>query len=105
MQLKDSIQSVDDNSCSRANDEMSRTTNVRQIDLTDSTYAALGIIAGRIAALLSSPLAKNNPGSSGSSCNDFLGAVYALIFAKEADFTHRPNRQIDIAAVENSLSS
>lgn len=84
---------------SAANDEMSGTTNVRQIDLTDSTYAALAQSAGRIAALLSSPLAKNNPDLSGS-LDDFLGAVYALIFAKEADFTHRPNRQIDIAAVE-----
>lgn len=76
-----------------------RRENMRQIDLADPTYAALSQSAGRIAILLKSPFAKKNPNMSGS-LDDFLGAVYALIFAKEANFTDRPDRSIEIAAVE-----
>jgi hypothetical protein len=78
---------------------MSGTENMRQIDLTNSTNAALAQSADRIATLLRSPVAKNNPDLSGS-LDDFLGAVYALIFAREGNFTHRSDRPIDITAVE-----
>src|SRR5258708_5624417 len=100
MQLEDFLQALGRKSMQAvAKNKMSGTNNVRQIDLDDSTYAALAQSAGRIATLLSSPVAKNNPDLAGS-LDDFLGAVYALVFAKEGDFTHRPNRQIDISAVE-----
>lgn len=66
---------------------------------TDPTYAALSGYAGRIAALLSVPTLQENPDVAGS-LDDFLGAVYALIFAKQGNFTDRLSRSIDITAVK-----
>lgn len=82
-----------------AKDELSRAGKVRQIDLSDATYAALSQSAGSIARLIKSAVATKNPDLSGS-LDDLLGAVYALIFAKEGGYTHRPDRPIDIAVVE-----
>jgi hypothetical protein len=69
------------------------------LDLIDPTYAALSRYAGRIGKLLTEPAAQGNPALAGS-LDDFLGAVYALIQAKQHDFTDRAGRPIEIAAVE-----
>jgi hypothetical protein len=69
------------------------------LNLDDPTEAALSKFAGRIGTLLTGPTVRMNPDLAGS-LDDFLGAVYALIQAKRHDFTDRPDRPIEIAAVE-----
>ncbi|MGH9542247.1 MAG: hypothetical protein ACRD2H_10235 [Terriglobales bacterium] len=68
------------------------------IDLTDPTYRDLSRSAGRIGKLLTTATVRSDPNLAGS-LDDFLGAVYALILAKQYDFTDRAG-PIDIAAVE-----
>jgi hypothetical protein len=65
----------------------------------DPTYKPLFDAAGRIAALLRTTTAKPDSELLGS-LDDFLGAVYALIFAKQHGFTNRLDRSIKIASVE-----
>lgn len=76
----------------------SRPESQLQIDLNDGTYAELSKSAGRIGKLLSSPTVQANPDVAGS-LDDFLGAVYALVLARQGDFADRPSRPIEIAAV------
>jgi len=77
----------------------SRPEGLLQIDLNDTICAVLSRSAGRIGRLLSLPTVQANTDLAGS-LDDFLGAVYALILAKHADFTDRLTRPIEIAAVE-----
>ena len=70
-----------------------------QIDILDPTYATLSNAASRIATLLKPPIAKSNS-ELPASLDDFLGAVCALIFAKQGGFKNRPDRAVSIAAVE-----
>jgi hypothetical protein len=70
-----------------------------QINILDPTYATLSTAASRIATLLKPPIAKSNS-ELPASLDDFLGAVYALIFAKQGGFKNRPDRAVSIAAVE-----
>ena len=55
--------------------------NVGKLDLTDPTYLALSQSAGRINTLLISATARKNADLS-ACLDDFLGANYALIFAR-----------------------
>jgi hypothetical protein len=65
----------------------------------DPTYKPLFEAAGRIAALLKATTGKTH--SELPAClDDFLGAVYALTFAKQGGFKNRPDRSISIVAVE-----
>jgi len=52
------------------------------LDLTDQKHSALSSYAGRIGKLLKAPAVPPNPDLAGS-LDDFLGAVYALILAKQ----------------------
>src|SRR6059036_133007 len=72
--------------------------HVREIALSEPTYAGLARFASRIATLLALPVVKKNPAMLGT-LDDLVGAIYALIFAKESDFTNRSDRPIEIAAV------
>lgn len=72
--------------------------SVLSLDLTDPTHAALSNYAGRIGKLLTAPAVQANPDLAGS-LDDFLGAVYALIQAKEHGFADRTG-PIEIAAVQ-----
>ena len=73
--------------------------NLLTLDLADHTYQELSNDAGRIGKLLTSATVWSDPNLAGS-LDDFLGAVYALILAKQHDFTDRAGRPIEIAAVE-----
>src|SRR6266571_4708631 len=72
---------------------------VREIALSEPAYAGLARFARRIADLLRLPGVKTNPEMLGT-LDDLLGAIYALIIARERDFTNRTDRRIEIAAVE-----
>lgn len=69
------------------------------LDLSGAEYAALASAAARISNLLSIPTIQADANLAGS-LDDFLGAVYALIFAKREDFADRTARTIDITAVQ-----
>lgn len=69
-----------------------------QIDVSDSDYASLSRSAGGIAKLLDEPKVRADPNLAGSR-DDFLGAIYALIVAKQLNFEDRQNRPIEIATV------
>lgn len=59
-----------------------------EVNLEDLTFAALARAGARISALLKSP--KVAVDSAAVAClDDFLGAVYALIFARLEEFTDR----------------
>ncbi len=68
------------------------------LDLTDPANVALAGYARRIGALLTETAVLTNTDLAGS-LDDFLGAVYALIQAKQHGFTDR-TAPIDITAVE-----
>lgn len=70
-----------------------------RLDLSSPTFATLARFAARIAKLLSAPTVQADPNVAGT-LDDFLGAVYALVFAKRGDFTDRTARSIDITAVQ-----
>lgn len=59
-----------------------------KVDLEDADFRSLARLAGRIATLLDSPVASSNTDLF-SALDDFLGAVYALIFARLGDFKER----------------
>jgi hypothetical protein len=69
-----------------------------RLDFSDPVYGALSGYAGRIAKLLTAPTVRANPDIAGS-LDDFLGAIYALIQAKQHEFANRTG-PIEIAAVE-----
>jgi hypothetical protein len=71
---------------------------VLTLDLEDPTHAALSSYAGRIGKLLTAPAVQGNPDLAGS-LDDFLGAVYALIQAKQHGFADRVG-PIEISAVQ-----
>lgn len=68
------------------------------LDLNDPTDARLASCARRIGQLLKSPAAAASAEAQ-SSLDDFLGAVYALIRAKQEGFRDRPGRTIAIKPV------
>jgi hypothetical protein len=68
------------------------------LDLTDQANAALSGHAGRIGKLLKAPAVLANPDLA-ASLDDFLGAVYALIQAKQHSFTDRSGRAIAVTPV------
>jgi len=73
--------------------------NLLTLDLTNPVYQELSNDAGRIGKLLTSATVRSDPNLAGS-LDDFLGAVYALILAKQHGFTDRAGRPIEIAAVQ-----
>lgn len=68
------------------------------LDLKDPAYCALSKSAGRLGKLLTEPTVSTNPDLAGS-LDDLLGAIYALIQAKQQGFTDRAGRPIQIDAV------
>ena len=68
-------------------------------DLSSPIYATLARFAAQIAKLLNAPSVQADPNLAGT-LDDFLGAVYALFFAKRGDFTDRTARSIDVTAVQ-----
>ena len=77
---------------------MEKSNAVPSLDLKDSTEARLAACARRISQLLISPAVTANADAQ-SSLDDFLGAVYALIRAKQQGFRDRPGRPIAIKPV------
>ncbi len=75
-----------------------KTTALPSLDLSDPTEARLAGCAHRISQLLKSPAVTANAEAQ-SSLDDFLGAVYALIRAKQEGFRDRPGRPIAIRPV------
>ncbi|MGD0789630.1 MAG: hypothetical protein ABR898_16775 [Terracidiphilus sp.] len=73
------------------------------LDLKDPFYGALSKYAGRIGNLLTAPAVRTNPDLAGS-LDDFLGATYALIQAKQHDFSDRVARPIEVDAVKKRAS-
>ena len=65
---------------------------------SDATNAELAKTASRIAVLLKLPRAQTNPDLFGC-LDDFLGAIYALIFAKQCDFKDRVAIPIELDKV------
>jgi hypothetical protein len=78
--------------------DMARNPRALKIDVSDPSYARLASFAGRIAKLLSTPAVAANPNLAGS-LDDFLGAIYALIFAKYSDFDDRTTQAIEVDVV------
>src|SRR5437016_3265642 len=76
-----------------------KTNPTLTLDPNDAIDSALSAYAGRIWQLLSAPAVCRNLDLA-ASLDDFLGAVYALIFAKQANFADRLGRSIDIKAVK-----
>ena len=68
------------------------------LDLSDPAEARLAGCARQISQLLKSPAVTANAEAQ-SSLDDFLGAVYALIRAKQEGFRDRPGRPIAIKPV------
>jgi hypothetical protein len=77
---------------------MTGTNSYLTLDPTDQTHAVLSGYADRIARLLAAPAVQASTELAGS-LDDFLGAVYALIQAKQQGFADRTG-PIQIAAVE-----
>ncbi len=65
-----------------------------EIDLGNQVFANLALAAGRIAALLKLPKVTPNPAAVGC-LDDFLGGVYALIFARNGGYADRLNVPIE----------
>jgi hypothetical protein len=76
-----------------------KTNPTLTLDLQDPTYQALAHYAGRIGKLLTAPAVTANSDLA-ATLDDFLGAIYAFIFAKQTNFTDRLDRCIDINAVK-----
>jgi hypothetical protein len=70
--------------------------SISRVDTKDQTFRDVFLYAERIATLLKSPVVAKS--SDLEAClDDLLGALYALVFAKQAGFVHR--RPIEISAV------
>ncbi len=69
------------------------------LDCTDRVQKALKGFAGRTAKLLSDPAVQTDPHLMGA-LDDFLGALYALVFARLEGFTARTNRSIEIRVLQ-----
>lgn len=74
------------------------TRSLPNLDLNDPTEARLAGCARRISQLLKSPVAAASAQMQ-SALDDFLGAIYALIRAKQETFNDRPGRPIAIKPV------
>lgn len=72
---------------------------IQQIDLTDTDYATPARAADRIYKQLNVLTVQGDSNLAGS-LDDLLGAVYALILAKQRGFANRLDRPIEVAAVE-----
>jgi hypothetical protein len=72
--------------------------NIFQIDLANPAFKTMASYADRIGSLLNSTMAKPCPELT-ASLDDFLGAVYALVYAKISDFQDRPNLPIEVSVV------
>jgi hypothetical protein len=59
-----------------------------KVDVEDTEFRSLTHLAGRIATLLDNPVVSSNTDLF-STLDDFLGAVYALIFARRGGFKER----------------
>lgn len=68
------------------------------IDRSDATFKTLSGLASRVSNLLKRADVQGNPHLVGA-LDDFLGALYALIFAKQGGFDDRPKRSIDVGAI------
>ena len=75
-----------------------KTSPLPSLDLTEPTEARLADCARRIGQLLAAPAVMANPDVE-SSLDDFLGAVFALIRARQKKFRDRPDRPIAIKPV------
>jgi len=75
-----------------------KTTSTPRLDLNDPTEARLACCARRISRLLAALAVTANVDVE-SSLDDFLGAVYALIRAKQENFQDRPCRRIKVKPV------
>jgi hypothetical protein len=75
-----------------------KSRSLPSLDLDDPTEARLASCARRISRLLKSPAVTANAEAQ-SSLDDFLGAVYALIRAKQEGFRDWPGRPIAIRPV------
>lgn len=73
------------------------------LDLKNPVYGALSKYAGTLGKLLTALAVRTNPDLAGS-LDDLLGAIYALIQAKQHDFTDRADRPIEIDAVAKRAS-
>jgi hypothetical protein len=72
--------------------------SISRVDTKNQTFRDVSLYAERIATLLKSPVVAKN--SDLEAClDDLLGALYALVFAKQAGFVHRVDRPIEISAV------
>jgi hypothetical protein len=72
--------------------------NILQIDLKDATFKILSTYAARIGKLLNSDRATSSPALI-ACLDDFLGGVYALIYAKQNDFRDKSSLPIEVAAI------
>ncbi len=79
-------------------EKTTKSTAALTLDLKDPVYAVLVGYAGGISKLLSAAGGRNDPNLAGS-LDDFLGAVYSLIQAKQHGFQDRTS-PIELAAVE-----
>jgi hypothetical protein len=70
---------------------------VLDLDLANADYERLAAGASRIAELL---VRTTDPDLVGS-LDDFLGAIYALVFARRGDFTDRAGTSIEVKVVQN----
>jgi hypothetical protein len=75
-----------------------KTRPLPSLDLKDAIETQLAGCARRISQLLKSPATAGSPEAQ-SALDDFLGAVYALIRAKQERFQNRPGRPIAIKPV------
>ena len=75
-----------------------KTASTPSLDLSDPTEARLAGCARRIGQLLAAPAVTANADVE-SALDDFLGAIFALIRAKQKKFRDRPARPIDIKPV------
>jgi hypothetical protein len=80
------------------NRENNTINNVVQLDLSEATLGALARAAGRICTLLGSGKAKSSPEVT-AILDDFLGAIYALAYAKKSEFQDRPTIPIEVPTV------
>ncbi len=78
---------------------MEKNNKALTLDLKNPNYEKLSKSAERVATLLAEPSVRSRPDLAGS-VDDFLGAIYALILARQHDFVDRSG-SIEIAAVEN----
>jgi hypothetical protein len=82
----------------KARTDQDSKSSADRLDITDAAFKGIFSYAHRMANLLNSQKAKASPGLI-ASLDDCLGAVYALIYAKQKGFRDRPNQGIEVSAV------